>query len=87
MLDTCGFKGSDQYTRWLQDIQYETGKRGNLAHGKVQKLPVCIKRTDKTLFTEGRTTHLIAALELLQAGDINFLRASVVAVRRLILAQ
>jgi len=24
VLDTCGFKGRDQYTRWLRDIQYET---------------------------------------------------------------
>ncbi|ROU15890.1 hypothetical protein EB837_08550 [Kluyvera ascorbata] len=24
MLDTCGFKGRSQYTRWLRDIQYET---------------------------------------------------------------
>src|SRR5699024_10374468 len=26
VLDTCGFKGRDQYTRWMEDIQYETGK-------------------------------------------------------------
>ncbi|AGS27204.1 putative lipoprotein YsaB precursor [Salmonella sp. FORC89] len=25
MLDTCGFKGRSQYTRWMRDIQYETG--------------------------------------------------------------
>ncbi|QCK17341.1 hypothetical protein FORC88_191 [Salmonella enterica subsp. enterica serovar Typhimurium] len=25
VLDTCGFKGRSQYTRWMRDIQYETG--------------------------------------------------------------
>ncbi|MDI4745974.1 hypothetical protein MJL33_31295, partial [Salmonella enterica subsp. enterica serovar Kentucky] len=25
VLDTCGFKGRSQYTRWMRDIQYKTG--------------------------------------------------------------
>ena len=86
VLDTCGFKGRDQYTRWMEDIQYETGKRQALAHGKMQKMAIRVKRTDKLLFPEGITAHFVASLELFEGGDVDFLRTCIIAFCRLISA-
>ena len=32
-------------------------------------MAICVKRTDKLLFTEGITAHFIASLELFEGGD------------------
>lgn len=85
MLDTCGFKGRDQYTRWMEDIQYETEKAG-LNAWKDAKMAIRVKRTDKLLFPEGITAHFIASLELFEGGDVDFLLAGVITFCRLILA-
>ncbi|APM51183.1 hypothetical protein CQA29_16325 [Klebsiella pneumoniae] len=47
MLDTCGFKGRSQYTRWLRDIQYETALfqengRNLRQAGSIQRIERCI---------------------------------------------
>jgi len=52
----------------------------------MQKMAICVKRTDKLLFTEGITAHFIASLELFEGGDVDFLLAGVITFCRLILA-
>ena len=47
-------------------------------------MAICVKRTDKLLFTEGITAHFIASLELFEGGDVDFLLAGVITFCRLI---
>ncbi|OUQ93825.1 hypothetical protein B5M10_22035 [Pluralibacter gergoviae] len=48
MLDTCGFKGSDQYTRWLRDIQYERELFGeNWGKGAMARPLASAQRIDR----------------------------------------
>lgn len=61
-------------------------EKAGLNAWKDAKMAICVKRTDKLLFTEGITAHFIASLELFEGGDVDFLLAGVITFCRLILA-
>ncbi len=47
-------------------------EKAGLNAWKDAKMAICVKRTDKLLFTEGITAHFIASLELFEGGDVDF---------------
>ncbi len=86
-----------RHTRWMRDIQYETGLFSENCRISRHHTSPCaaftsiVKRcktahlhqsTDKTLYGKYYHTHLIAP-ELFETGNSNFLCASIVTLRRL----